>query len=90
MFKFVYEGSEIEPGFSVDRGNKIFFFMIATYKHRWCFRLRYQACKGKFLFTKTHWTLDDDNESYHMRHGNDYYPEWTVPQRKSSEYDLEA
>lgn len=61
MFRFVIEGSEITPGISIDKEHRILFLMFATYKHRWCFRFRYQACRKKFLFTKTHWTLHDDN-----------------------------
>lgn len=68
MIKFVKEFDAVDPGISIDKGNKVLYLVFATYKHRWCFRFRYQACKKKFLFKMTHWTLDDDIHAYLFQH----------------------
>lgn len=74
MFRFVTEGSEIDPGFSYDKEHRILFLMLATYQNRWCFRFRWRRNNipynhPRFTFTRTHWTLDEDIHSYLFQHG---------------------
>lgn len=75
MFRFVTEGSEITPGVSIDKGNKILFLMFATYKHRWCIRVRYRDNphnhKG-WCWTTTYWTLRDDEVCAMLKSGRSF------------------